>query len=179
MFKINEIFYSVQGEGFFSGTPAIFLRFSGCNLKCPFCDTTHEQGQMMGLSEILSKVSAYPAKHIVLTGGEPSLFVNETFISELKDAGFFVQIETNGTRVIPCNIDWVTFSPKEDYVLKKADELKIVYTGQDLSVYKNFNCRYKFLQPCSGLNTGEVLEYVMQNPEWKISVQLHKYLDIR
>ena len=69
--KVNEIFYSLQGEGFFTGTPAVFLRLSGCNLKCPFCDTRHESGKLMDFPEILAGISEYPARHVVITGGEP------------------------------------------------------------------------------------------------------------
>ena len=74
MRKINEIFYSLQGEGYYTGTPAIFIRFSGCNLKCSFCDTQHEEGTMMTDDEIIAEVKKYPAVTVVLTGGEPSLW---------------------------------------------------------------------------------------------------------
>ena len=83
MYRINEIFYSLQGEGFHSGTPAVFVRFSGCNLRCVFCDTRHQEGTMMSLQEIVDEVNKYPmAPLIVLTGGEPSLFINEAFVAE-------------------------------------------------------------------------------------------------
>ena len=76
-YKINEIFYSLQGEGFYTGTPSVFVRFSGCNLSCPFCDTDHNLGVMMTADEIAAAVNAFPASHVVLTGGEPSLFVDD------------------------------------------------------------------------------------------------------
>ena len=103
--RVNEIFYSLQGEGFFTGTPSIFIRFSGCNLKCPFCDTDHSPHTEMSPQEIAKASSAYPATHVVLTGGEPSLQVTEELIELLHAEGKFVAIETNGTHPIPDNID--------------------------------------------------------------------------
>ncbi|MBO4331831.1 MAG: radical SAM protein [Paludibacteraceae bacterium] len=178
MRRINEIFYSLQGEGRFTGTAAVFIRFSGCNLKCSFCDTQHEEGKQMSDDEIIAEAAQYPTRHVVLTGGEPSLWINEAFVDRLKAAGFFVQIETNGTHPLPTNIDWVTFSPKTDWKLTKSNELKVVYQGQDLSLWDHFDCEYKYLQPCSCTNTNEVVEYIKQHPEWRLSVQLHKLIQI-
>ena len=181
MRKINEIFYSLQGEGYFTGSPSIFVRFSGCNLKCPFCDTEHTHGQWMEDDEIFSAISPFPASHLVLTGGEPSLFIDEALIDRFHNAGYFVQIETNGTQLLPENIDWITCSPKSDaqLALTKADELKIVFTGQDISVYDTFEARYRFLQPCSNRNTDKVIDFLLKNPGWRLSLQTHKFIDIR
>lgn len=178
MKKINEIFYSIQGEGFFSGTPAVFVRFSGCNLACDFCDTVHHDGHYMSQDEILSQITRYPSRHLILTGGEPSLFVDSGFIRFFKQAGYFIQIETNGTNLLPDGIDWITCSPKENLVLQQADELKVVYRGQDLHVYDAFRASHRYLQPCSLQNTAEVIAYIQAHPEWKLSVQLHKLLNI-
>ena len=101
MRKINEIFYSLQGEGFHTGTPAVFVRFSGCNLRCSFCDTRHEEGVMMTDEEIVEKVSSFPARMVILTGGEPSLWIDKALISRLREAGKQICIETNGTRPLP------------------------------------------------------------------------------
>ncbi len=179
MKKINEIFYSIQGEGFFTGTAAVFVRFSGCNLNCDFCDTQHQEGEMMSKEDILAKIEPYPSKHLVFTGGEPSLFLDADFVQFFKNAGYFIQIETNGTCPVPQNIDWVTCSPKKNLLLNKADELKVVYTGQDLSVFENFNASCRYLQPCSMKNTEDVIRYIQSNPRWRLSVQLHKLLNIR
>ena len=178
MKKINEIFYSIQGEGFFTGTPAIFVRFSGCNLNCDFCDTQHQQGEMMTQEDILVKIIQYPSKHLIFTGGEPSLFIDFDFVQFFKNAGYFIQIETNGTCRIPQNIDWVTCSPKENLLLEEADELKIVYTGQNLLEFENFKASYRYLQPCSMKNTEDVIDYIKSDPRWRLSVQLHKLLNI-
>ena len=119
--KINEIFYSLQGEGFHSGVPSVFVRFSGCNLRCPFCDTQHEDGLEMTEDEIFREVNRYPANWVILTGGEPSLFIDTDFISKLKAAtGKKIAIETNGTRPLPEGIDWITVSPKTGISGSKA-----------------------------------------------------------
>lgn len=181
MKKINEIFYSIQGEGHYTGKPAVFVRFSGCNLKCDFCDTEHEEGTLLSDEEIITEVSKYPTKHVILTGGEPGLHITEQLVSNFKDAGYFVQIETNGTCILPTNIDWVTCSPKETGVLRIAhvDELKVVYIGQDMTPYQFIKSSVRYLQPCSMTNTEEVMAYILAHPEWSLSLQTHKMLNIR
>lgn len=196
VYKINEIFYSLQGEGFHSGTPAVFVRFSGCNLRCEFCDTQHQQGRMMSLQDVVEEVNKYPdAPLLVLTGGEPSLFIDENFVAELKTAtGKLIAIETNGTRALPKNIDWVTFSPKnafaggdaEPCVLTRCDELKVVYLGQDLSQYDTIEAKHLFLQPCFSPDATLRQQYmlacvdaVMSHPHWRLSLQIHRVLGIQ
>lgn len=196
MYRINEIFHSLQGEGFHTGTPAVFVRFSGCNLRCAFCDTQHQAGAMMSLHEIVDEVNKYPnAPLIVLTGGEPSLFIDEAFVEELKQkTGKRIAIETNGTRSLPSNLDWVTLSPKtafeggavEPCVLTRCDELKVVYLGQDLTQYNSIEAKYRFLQPCFSedetqrqANMQSCVEAVMQRPGWRLSLQIHRVLSIR
>lgn len=181
MRKINEIFYSLQGEGFHTGTPAVFIRFSGCNLKCSFCDTQHEEGIGMSDEEILAEVGKYPATTVILTGGEPSLWIDREFVNRLHRMEKFVCIETNGTRPLPDNMDWVTCSPKQGAELRisRMDEVKVVYEGQDIAVYEPLPARYFFLQPCSCNNIGETLDCVMRHPKWRLSLQTHKLIDIR
>ena len=113
-YKINEIFYSLQGEGFYTGTPSVFVRFSGCNLSCPFCDTDHNQGVMMTADEIAAAVNAFPASHVVLTGGEPSLFVDDELTAALQ--GHFIAMETNGTHPVAAGVDWITMSDRKSVV---------------------------------------------------------------
>lgn len=181
MRKINEIFYSLQGEGFHTGTPAIFIRFSGCNLKCSFCDTQHEEGVWMSDEEILAEVNKYLAATVILTGGEPSLWIDRDFVDILHQAGKYICIETNGTRLLPENIDWVTCSPKQGakVEISRMDEVKVVYEGQDLDVYEQLAAKYYFLQPCSCNNISETVVCVMQHPRWRLSLQTHKLIDIR
>lgn len=198
MRKINEIFYSLQGEGHHTGFPAVFIRFSGCNLKCPFCDTKHDDGVFMEDEDIVRAVNLYSADWIILTGGEPSLFIDREFIYLLKrSTGKKVAIETNGTCEVPDNIDWVTVSPKNLSVAEgdpevrigRADELKVVDTGQELEPYFSLPCVGKdtlmYLQPCYVAdpeqfrsNRLSTVRRVLNDPRWTLSLQAHRYLDI-
>lgn len=190
---VNEIFYSLQGEGFHVGTPAVFVRFSGCNLRCPFCDTRHEQGTKMTEAEIVGIVAGYPATHVVLTGGEPSLQVTPSLIGSLHQAGKFVAIETNGTHPLPPGIDWITLSPKTGLstgtdtplALNNCHEIKVVFTGVPLPDFSHIQAAHRFLQPC---DTGcreenldiiqQTVAYCKQHPEWRLSLQTHKLINI-
>lgn len=191
MKKINEIFYSIQGEGFHTGTPAVFVRFSGCNLKCSFCDTKHEEGQFMSDEEICSEIAKYPAKMVVLTGGEPSLWIDEAFIREVHKVVPYIAIETNGTRELPSfGIDWITCSPKHGKGSKlrigSADELKVVYEGQDVSGYLNFPAAHYYLQPCdiqneelNNDNLQMTIKHILDNPIWRLSLQTQKITKVK
>lgn len=193
MKKINEIFYSLQGEGRNAGRAAVFIRFSGCNLHCPFCDTRHQSGTLMTDEMIIAEAKRYPAKLVVLTGGEPSLFVDGAFIKRLHDEGFLVAIETNGTHPLPLGVDFITISPKFEFcdeaelALSGCDELKVVYNGKnDMSRYEKIKATYRYLQPC---DTGDEesnrriieasVDYVLNHPEWRLSLQTQKIINIR
>ena len=192
MKKINEIFYSLQGEGANAGTPAVFVRFSGCNLRCPFCDTEHESGRKMTDEEIVDEVKQHPATLVVLTGGEPTLQADEQLIAMLKKAGKTVAMETNGTRPVPKGVDFVTISPKDKYcknaevVLTECDELKVVFTGNGSpSNYDNIKARYRYIQPCdtgdpqrNAAITKACVEFIKQHPQWRLSLQTHKLIGI-
>lgn len=187
--KVNEIFYSIQGEGYFTGTPAVFLRLSGCNLKCSFCDTLHSNHTDMSIDLIVEHVKTFPARHIVITGGEPTMQLVPELLQKLRNAGFFIQIETNGSLPIPdrCNPDWITCSPKGAPIqLQRIDELKVLYHGQEQVGYNDIIAREYRLQP---LDTGnadknkeilqQTLDYLLKNPKWKLSLQIHKILNVR
>lgn len=191
-YRVNEIFYSLQGEGFFTGTPSVFLRLSGCNLKCEFCDTDHESHTEMDPVEIIRELEKFPARHVVITGGEPSLQLDQLLIDMLHDAGYFIQIETNGTNPLPEGIDWVTCSPKSGPTgeiavsLRTIDELKVVYEGQDVeAIASSLPATHYFLQPCSspryegGSNTAATVSYILANPHWRLSLQTHKLINIQ
>ena len=180
MRRINEIFYSLQGEGYHTGIPAVFVRFSGCNLRCPFCDTQHEEGTLMSDEDIAMEVAKYSTQVVILTGGEPGLWIDEKLVDALHHERKYVCIETNGTCRLPENIDWVTCSPKEGAKinLDRIDEVKVVYVGQDVSAYLDLSASHYFLQPCSCANTEEVIAYILQHPEWRLSLQTHKLLQI-
>lgn len=187
MYRVNEIFYSLQGEGRWSGTPMVFLRFSLCNLNCPFCDTDFSSSRELSLDDIISRVKtlAGACRRVCVTGGEPSLQLDNALVDALHRNGFTIHIETNGTRPLPEGLDWITCSPKADWmpgaevVLPRMDEVKVVFTGQDPERWLRLNSSLFFLQPCSCANTVETLSYILGHPQWSLSLQTHKYLDIR
>lgn len=191
--KINEIFYSVQGEGFHAGIPAVFIRFSGCNLKCPFCDTNHFTGNEMSVSDIIEEITKYPARLIIITGGEPSLFLTDELVNKLHDKGKYVAVETNGTNKLPSSVDWVTLSPKDNFVKnavpvnQRYDEVKVVFDGnQNVDKYLSIPAKQYYLQPCDTGNEtlnkeiiNKTLEHCMKEGKWRISIQIHKILNVR
>lgn len=187
-YKIAEVFFSIQGEGYWAGYPAIFIRFSGCNLRCDFCDTDFSHKLTLTKGAILQIIVHYPCELIILTGGEPTLQLvidsegNSEFVQFFKDLGYQVHIESNGTRPLPKNVDWITISPKEKWIIKGGDELKVVYQGQDLKQYKRTDFDYYFLQPCYNseyTNYKETVEKVKESNLWTLSIQMHKILNIR
>ena len=190
MYPVNEIFYSLQGEGRWTGRPAVFVRFSGCNLRCPFCDTDHGHFQEMDVQSIIAEVENYAADYVVLTGGEPSLYTDIQLVEMLHSCGKVVGIETNGTRELPEDIDWITLSPKDCYVdnskvvLKCADEIKIVFDAEKTDAierYAGFDAKYYYIQPCDMGNkernkaiTAAAVAYCLDHPQWSLSLQQHK-----
>lgn len=191
--RINEIFYSIQGEGRFTGHAAVFVRFAGCNLKCPFCDTDFNDYTELTEDEIVENVKRYGCKLCVMTGGEPTLQLTASLVDKLHKENIFVAVETNGTRDVPENVDWITCSPKEAFVgnvgkpiIKKANELKLVFDGKhDVKDYGIDSENY-YLQPC---DTGfvkpneeikkELVKYVLNHNKWIISLQTQKVLNVR
>lgn len=190
--KINEIFYSIQGEGKFTGTPSIFIRFSGCNLKCKFCDTQHNSFKELTEEEIIEEVNRYEASHVVITGGEPFLQLTESLVDKLHRIGKFIQVETNGSIDNNLEVDWITCSPKFEYSkhaklkLKYIDELKVVYQGQPMAIYSSIKAKLYYLQPCdlkdkitnSNILT-QTINFIKRNPKWKLSLQTQKILKVR
>lgn len=194
MMRVNEIFYSLQGEGLNTGKPAVFVRFSGCNLLCPFCDTKHADGKEMTEGDIIEEVSKYMADMVVVTGGEPGLQLTGLLVEMLHLLGKTVAVETNGTIGLSHNVDWVTLSPKDMFlgekaapVLREADELKVVYDGEhEPRPYENINVKYRFLQPCDTGNDvknteiiRKTIDFCKEHPMWRLSLQTHKMINIR
>lgn len=186
--KINEIFYSLQGEGEHTGKPAVFVRFAGCNLKCDFCDTDFLSYTEMSEEDIVSAVLEYPANIVILTGGEPTLQLTSSLLQKLSDAKRQVHIETNGTKQLPEGpINWVTCSPKYATLhIQRIDELKVVYQEQDMSQYDGIEAKVYSLQPCDTGNptkNQEILQktinYILQHPKWKLSLQTHKIINVK
>lgn len=186
-YRIKEIFYSLQGEGCHSGVPAVFIRFSGCNLRCAWCDTDFSTYTELTAEEIVAKAQQLTKGpgYAILTGGEPSLQVDEVLLNALHQAGYKVAIETNGTHPLPKGIDWITCSPKEGSTLhlKHADEVKVVYTGIDPEHWRNdIQTDNWLLQPLDKNghnNTTDVVEYILAHPTWRLSLQTHKLIGLR
>lgn len=203
MKPINEIFYSLQGEGRWAGRPAVFVRFSGCNLRCSFCDTDHAAHELLSMEQIVERILQFCPKNtenhrqmlVVLTGGEPSLFVDKEFIDAMHAANLYVAIETNGTRRLPEGIDWITLSPKDAYalnaevVIDKANELKLIFDGSvvpSIYGYPVAADTHLYLQPC---DTGDAerntqiiyaaVDYCLAHPCWSLSLQQHKIINIK
>lgn len=194
--RINEIFYSIQGEGAFTGTPCVFIRFAGCNLKCPFCDTKHESYKEYTDEEIIQEIIKYPTKHVVLTGGEPTLQITEKFMLMLCEEGKYIHVETNGTRNNKALsfANWITCSPKFEYcnqaniALEHIDELKVVFDAEKtcMDKYKRIIADNYYLQPCdlkdkekTENNIKGVVNYCLSHPQWSISLQTQKIINVR
>lgn len=208
-YKIKEIFYTLQGEGAQTGRPAVFCRFTGCNLWtgreedrhkaiCQFCDTDFWgmdgiNGGRYTAEALAAKVAAQwqPARaigqpYVVCTGGEPLLQLDETLIEAFHKQGFEVAVETNGTVQTPPGLDWICVSPKagSELVLQKGNELKLVFPqpGAEPERFEHLSFDHFFLQPMDGaqqaLNTQLTLDYCLKNPQWRLSLQTHKLLNI-
>lgn len=187
-YKINEIFYSIQGEGRFTGTPAIFIRFAGCNLKCAYCDTDFTQKIKLTYKELLQEIKKYSCKTIILTGGEPTIQNIAPLICELDLRGYDVHVETNGHDLSKLDdARWITFSPKstkKNYSRIVWEELKVVYTGQNMEQYEKYlTYDHNYIQPCDTgkkTNVKECIEFVKNNSKkWRLSLQCQKLINIR
>ena len=202
-YTVKELFYTLQGEGANTGTPAVFLRFAGCNLwsgreedrasaLCRFCDTDFVGGEKY--SEAAALADAVLAtwaggnahRFVVCTGGEPLLQLDEPLIAALHQRGFRIAIETNGTQPAPSGIDWVCVSPKAQapLVLRKGDELKLVFpqAGAEPERYESLDFSHFYLQPMDGperlRNTELAVAYCRSHPRWRLSLQTHKLIGI-
>tara|TARA_R110000824_G_scaffold367453_3_gene556619 strand:+ start:5264 stop:5887 length:624 start_codon:yes stop_codon:yes gene_type:complete len=199
-YKVNEIFKSLQGEGMRCGTANVFLRLSGCNMKCEMqagprspggfdCDTEFESGRRIKLAELLDDVDAEWGEHsdhkaVILTGGEPAVQADKELVEALQQRGYFVAIETNGSiDVAQLGLDWITVSPKvAEHAIRQmtADEVKYVRGhGQGIPKPK---CKGidKLISPAfNGLVIDQralawCIDLCKDNPEWRLTAQLHK-----
>lgn len=209
-YQVKEAFFTLQGEGARAGRPAVFCRFSGCNLWsgrerdradaiCNFCDTDFvgTNGDGGGSFASGSKLAAHlrrlwgiktGAPYLVCTGGEPLLQLDDELVRAFKDQGFEVAVETNGTLLPPVGLDWICVSPKANTKLKinSGHELKLVYpqpeAGAAPEAFTKLSFEHFFLQPMDGpnlkANTAASLNYCLEHPIWKLSIQLHKLLGI-
>ena len=207
-YAVKEIFYKLQGEGANAGRPAVFCRFAGCNLwsgreedraeaVCRFCDTdfvgtnSENGGKYKDADALVAKIaSLWPDgeahRFVVCTGGEPMLQIDEPLVDALHAAGFEIAIETNGSLPVLESIDWVCVSPKADatLVVTKGNELKVVVPqdNQRLADYAQLDFEYFLVQPMDGpsrdFNTKLAIDWCKRHPQWRLSMQTHKYLNI-
>jgi 7-carboxy-7-deazaguanine synthase len=208
-YTVKEIFYTLQGEGAQAGRPAVFCRFSGCNLwsgreidreeaVCRFCDTefvgTDGPGggkfsSSRALADAIERSWGAAGKHrfVVFTGGEPLLQLDTSLIDAVHARGFEIAVETNGTLEPPSGIEWICVSPKAGapWRLKVGQELKLIYpqTGLLPDDIEELPFRHFWVQPMDGpdrdRNTAEAIDYCLRNPRWRLGVQTHKLIGIR
>ena len=194
-YPIVEIFHSVQGEGFHAGIPHVFVRFGNCNLRCEWCDTDFLTFTERTLDSIVEEVLSYNCNRVIFTGGEPAMQDLATIGGRLKEHEITLSIETNGTIEVDPIIDWICVSPKDQIYpgvkirQRSGNELKVVYCGQDLEIYNDLidGFEHLFLQPCymdnisveeNGRNFQIVESIVKLNPEWRLSLQTHKWMGV-
>lgn len=211
-YQVKEIFYTLQGEGGNAGRPAVFCRFSACNLWngresgraraiCKFCDTDFvgtdgPGGGIFATAAALAETvaatwegGAHPRSRplVVCTGGEPLLQLDQPLVDSLHAAGFEIAVETNGTRPAPEGLDWICVSPKAgaELVLTTGHELKLVFPqhGASPELYESLDFPSLLLQPMDGPllheNTKAAIDYCLHHPQWRLSVQTHKYIGIK
>jgi 7-carboxy-7-deazaguanine synthase len=195
-YRVNEIFYSLQGEGVRAGTPNLFLRFSRCNLECRVethgfdCDTEFESGRSMTLPEIVAEMRALSAecRWVILTGGEPALQVDPELIGLLHAEGYSLAIETNGSIELPPGIDWITVSPKvAEHAIRQRQAHEVKYVrgyGQGIPRTVVEAEHYLISPAFDGPEVDRrTLDWCVrlcrENPPWRLSVQQHKQWSVR
>lgn len=200
-FRIVETFESLQGEGYNTGMPAIFIRFAGCNLNCVWCDTNFRQYTRFTLEQLLTKVKQYTSKNIIITGGEPTMVkALPELLLPLKQAGYYIAIESNGLGKVDPLIDYIALSPKFCYqaryqkiVQPTASEVRIVAENHAdflpfcQYIEQNIQAKRYYLSPCEKngefnmFETIELLGKINQNRndnKWLLSIQTHKFANI-
>lgn len=196
LLPLVEDFYTIQGEGANAGTAAYFIRLGGCDAGCPWCDAKYTWNaarfEPQPLEALLARVAATPARAAVITGGEPLHYPLEPLTSALHAQGVSCFLETAGTYPFSGEFDWVCLSPKPQrpplaVAFGRADELKtIVASEEDLrwaetcAARVGAECRL-YLQPewsVADRITPRIVEFVKEHPQWRISIQTHKYLQI-
>ncbi len=193
---VMEHFYTIQGEGFYTGHAAYFIRLAGCDVGCVWCDVkaswTVEENQLMRIEDLVQEALECPGRLIVITGGEPLMYDLSFLTKQLKAKGFKINIETSGAYPLSGTLDWICVSPKKfkaplKSVLESANELKcIIYHKSDFN-FAEQNRRLSSVNTKLYLQTEWsrkeqmmplIIDYVKEHPEWILSLQTHKYLDI-
>ena len=196
LLPLMEAFYSLQGEGFYKGTAAYFIRLGGCDVGCHWCDVKEsweaERHPLVQAQTIADEALAH-SKTIIITGGEPLMWNLNLLTQRLKAGGARTHIETSGAHPLSGEWDWICLSPKKikrpvGDVLRRANELKmVIYNNNDflfaeeMAAEVNQECLL-YLQPEWSKRDKvipKIVDYVLAHPQWKASLQMHKYLDIR
>ena len=196
MLPLMEAFYTIQGEGYHSGKSAFFLRIGGCDVGCHWCDVKESWNADLHppteIHKMINQILAYPVKTVVVTGGEPLMWNMQPLTDSLHNKGMSVHIETSGAYPLSGDFDWICLSPKKNNppkqtIIPKANELKvIIHNRNDFKWAEQFasqcssNCKL-YLQPewsKAKEMMPEIVDYVMNNPKWNISLQSHKYMNI-
>ena len=192
---IMEAFYTIQGEGYFTGNPAYFIRTGGCDVGCVWCDVKEswsDQWPLLTTSELVSQALSAETRLVVITGGEPLMYDMHPLTSGLREQGLQTHVETSGAHTLTGEWDWICFSPKkfmkpQEAYYNVADELKVViYNKHDFAWAEEHAEKVRpecllYLQPewdKSEQILPELIEYVKDNPRWKISLQTHKFMKI-
>ena len=193
---VMEHFYTIQGEGYYSGRAAYFIRLAGCDVGCVWCDVKEswdlESHPILKITELIKIIQSSSTNFVVITGGEPALYNLETLINSIHAVGIETAVETSGCYPLIGNIDWYCFSPKKfkpacDESYNKANELKVViFHESDLAWAEEHankvgeNC-HLFLQPEWSRQDRilpQIIDFVKSNPKWRISLQTHKFMQI-
>ncbi len=191
-----EMFYSLQGEGYHQGKAAYFIRLAGCDVGCVWCDVKESwdasKHPVLSIEEIVSSALAHPGRLAIITGGEPLLYNLDALTAALKKAGFEINMETSGSSPMSGNWDWVCLSPKKfkaplSESIAAASELKVViFNKHDFEWAETYakqvpaTCKL-YLQPewdKANEITPLIIEYIKANPNWELSAQLHKYIQV-
>ena len=191
-----EMFYSLQGEGYHQGKAAYFIRLAGCDVGCVWCDVKESwdasKHPVLSIEEIVSSALAHPGRLAIITGGEPLLYNLDALTAALKKAGFEINIETSGSSPMSGNWDWVCLSPKKfkaplSESIAAASELKVViFNKHDFDWAETYakqvtaSCKL-YLQPewdKANEITPLIIDYIKANPNWELSAQLHKYIQV-
>lgn len=193
---LMEAFYTIQGEGFHSGTPAYFIRLAGCDVGCHWCDVKEswdaEKHRLENITSIVSQAEKFPSRFVVITGGEPLMYNLDELCRQLKKKNFYLAMETSGAHSFSGIFDWICLSPKKakppkQEIYSHANELKIIIYNKDdfkwaeeHAAMVSSDCKL-YLQPEWGKSEKMlplIIEYAKNNPSWNISLQTHKFLNI-
>jgi organic radical activating enzyme len=193
---VMEHFYTLQGEGFYQGQAAYFVRLGGCDVGCVWCDVkeswNRDNHPLVPIEDLVQNITDTPASIAVITGGEPLLHDLTELTSQLKKQGIRTHIETSGSSPLSGNWDWITLSPKKfkaplPEVLSYANELKIiVYNKSDFTWAEEYAAKVSsscklYLQPewsKASIMTPLIIDYIKNHPQWQLSLQIHKFINV-